>query len=91
MPTTTETLDQEIQRLLSIMSEMQDDPAIYGVYAANVEALCRAKSYEKDRKVDVNTVIAAATNIAGILLILNHEQLHVISTKAFGLIGRIKL
>jgi len=33
-------------------------------------------------------VIAAMTNIIGILLIINHERLNVITTKAIGFIAK---
>lgn len=41
--------------------------------------------------IDVNTVVLVAGNLAGILLILNHERLHVVSSKALGFVlkGRV--
>lgn len=41
---------------------------------------------DKPKPVDLNTVILSATNLAGILLIINHERLNVITTKALGFI-----
>lgn len=49
---------------------------------SNIKALMG----DKPKRIDPNTVILSATNLAGILLIINHERLNVITTKALGFI-----
>lgn len=40
-------------------------------------------------RVSRTTIVAAAVNIAGIVAILKHEQLNVITTKALGFVGKM--
>ena len=42
-------------------------------------------------RLDPNTVVSAGASIAGILAVINAERIMVISTKAFGLLSKIRL
>lgn len=54
--------------------------------ANNVETLKKAKNNGK--KIDLNTVLAVGGNLAGLWMIMNFEQAHIITTKAFSHVGR---
>lgn len=41
-------------------------------------------------QLDPNVIVGGAVNLAGILLVLNHERLHAIGGKAFNLISKIR-
>jgi hypothetical protein len=48
-----------------------------------------AKSNDK-KKISPDTLVMGAIQILGILLVLNYEQAHVVTSKAFGMIrGRL--
>lgn len=63
-------------------------------YSAAVDQLIKLMKLKKDVEPSwipsPDTVIAAAANLAGILLILNHERVHVIATKALGFVGKFR-
>lgn len=42
-------------------------------------------------KVDPNLVVSAATNLLGILLILNHERLDIITSKALSFVSKTRV
>lgn len=42
-------------------------------------------------QVSSDTIVLAAVNLAGILLILNHERLNIISSKAMSFVSRIRV
>lgn len=46
---------------------------------------------EKKQRVSPEAVLSAATNLTGILLVLNYEKLGVITSKAFGLLVKSRL
>ena len=55
---------------------------------ALLDALKKRKEIDADRKVQPATVISAATSLAGILAVINHERIGYISTKAFNLVTK---
>jgi predicted type IV restriction endonuclease len=85
------SIDDEVEHVLVALSALAPDSEEYSATVKNLKELCEARSKKASRLVELDTIIAAGTNILGILLILSYEQLHVISTKAIGFIvkGRI--
>jgi len=79
------TLQNEIDRVLEILKSASPSSKEYKQAAENLVLLMETK--EKS-KVSVDTMVLAATNILGILLVLNFERLGVITSKAFGMIRR---
>lgn len=82
------TIDDEVDRLIDEMKDMKPETPEYEAKVKHVETLCRARSFKASKPVSTDTIIAAATNILGILLIINYENLHVVSTKALGFIAK---
>lgn len=68
------------------------DPASedYTTIARNVETLAKAKALGESKKLSKDAILGAATSLAGILAVLHYERLAVVSSKAFGLIMKIK-
>lgn len=81
-------LEMRIEEALDRMEHEPCNSEDYEKMAKNVETLYKASSYEKPKGVSPDTIAVIAANLLGIMLILHHEQLHVISTKAFGMILR---
>jgi len=79
------TLQNEIDRVLEVLKSSSPSSKEYRQAAENLVTLIETK--EKS-KVSADTMVLAATNILGILLVLNFENLGVITSKAFGLIRR---
>lgn len=84
-------LEMEIDRLIEIMSYQEANSENYATMAANLEVLMKAKANEKARRISPDTLAIIAGNLLGIGLILSHERLNVISTKALGFVlkGRV--
>lgn len=72
--------------LESIKTETEVAKADNEAYKMKVEL----EKIKRQNEPNVNDLIGAATNIAGILAILHHEKLNVISTKALGFVKKLK-
>lgn len=68
------------------------DPASedYTTIARNVETLAKAKALGDSKKLSKDAILGAATSLAGIVAVLQYERLAVVSSKAFGLIMKVK-
>lgn len=84
------TLDEEIQRCLNEMNTMKVDSDEYSVAVGNLEILQGLQKENNRNKYVISPEVAvtAITNILGILLVINHEKINVITTRAFSLIRR---
>jgi hypothetical protein len=80
------TIDDEIDRIMLELETMQSDSKEYETKVKQVEALSRSRSYKAANLVSTDTLVTAGVNILGILLILNYENLHVVSSKALGFV-----
>jgi len=78
-------LDEELLLLFQDLRVMQDTDVKRDILATT------AKLYELRQKdhVSMDTVVTAATHVIGLLVVLQHERVHVIASKAFGLIKKI--
>ena len=73
-----------IDSTVSQMDDEQDSSTEeYSTMAKNLKTLYEAKSYDRPNIVNKEAWLAAGTNLLGILLVLNHERLYPISSKAF--------
>lgn len=79
--------DEEVDRL---MGELAKWPVNSDNYQTALEALERLYELKGKKKFNVSpdTVAVVVGNLAGIVLILNHERLHVVSSKALGFVLR---
>lgn len=76
-------LDKRIDEGLEYLEGMEITSEQYEQGAKNLELLCKARSYEKPRKVSPDTWVHALVSLGGILIILGYEQTRVITSKAF--------
>lgn len=93
MDTKGKTIDEAIENALELMEQYLPGSEEYLNAAKAVEVLCQARSHVKAttiKGISTETVIAVATNILGLLLVLNFEKANVITTKAFGMIFKVK-
>lgn len=84
-------LDKVIDSILDDMSKLEANSDEYGDMANNLEKLLKAKSYEKQKGISPDTIAIVAANLIGIVLILKHEKVDIITSKAMGFIlkGRV--
>lgn len=54
----------------------------------NLNALNKIKSTKDENKLSADAVIAAVSSLLGILAVLNYERIHVVTSKAFGMIPK---
>lgn len=85
-----ENLDKVIITHLAAMSDMGPTHTEYPAMVQNLDTLysLRNASAPKPMSADVKATIAA--NLAGIVLILTHERVGVITTKALGFVQKLR-
>jgi hypothetical protein len=79
-------LENEIARLLKVLKAEEPNTEKYDKVADQLVKLYKLKEVDSKKRVSPDALAAAATNIAGILLVINFERVHVITTKAFGMV-----
>ena len=82
-------VDEVIDDLVNTLVSTNVHYEGYEVALRQLERVYALKN--KTKKLDPNTVAVVGGNLVGILLILNHEKLNVITTKALGFVikGRV--
>lgn len=84
-------LDKAIDSVFQEMETINADSEEYSKMVQQLETLYKIRSSTKDNRVDVNTVVTVAGNLLGIVMILNYERLHIVTTKALGFVMKTKL
>lgn len=84
--------------LQDVIDNVQTQMLAYDAYSPEfiamneqLEKLYRMKASEKPDKVSKDAMLAVGGNLAGILLILNYERVHVVTSKALGFVIKSKL
>jgi len=83
-------LDNEINRVISEMSMISVETVEYTQAAKNLAVLCEARGVRTNRTISTDVLIAAATNILGIILVLNFERMNVVTSKALSFLMKSK-
>ena len=87
------TLSNEIRRMEEAIADTDGDSKEYYRLLVHLEKLyeIRDKNEKKFKfDVDSNTLVTAGSSLLGILLILQHERLHAVASKALGFITKLK-
>lgn len=79
------TLDDEIQAALDTLEDLEVGTEDYDKALKHLKALCDIK---KNNRISPDGILVAATNILGILLVLNFERLNVVTSRALMFIKR---
>lgn len=84
-------VEKEIDEILYLME--QEDP-LSDEYRKYSDALSRLLDIKRQMKrkmsVSPDTIAIIAANLLGIALVLGYEQAHVITSKAFGFISKLR-
>lgn len=82
-------LDSTIQHALIELKAEQPTSAEYATILGHVKELYKLQA-DKPKPVDPNTMLTVAANLTGILLILQHERMHVVASKALTFVMKLR-
>jgi hypothetical protein len=83
---TESMLDAEIARALVKLKDLDSDAKEYGELLERIAKLHKLKTEEQSEKISPNNALLVAANVFGILSIIHHERIGVITSKAMGFI-----
>lgn len=83
-------LEEEYTRTLATLNMHQIDSPEYAKMLSSVERLHTMMNIQKTSPVSRETLLTVGANILGILLIIKHEDVNVITSKALGFVIRVK-
>ena len=88
-------LEKALDELVKQLNDHQGHTKEYTALVANVKTLTEAavadKTTNRRPTVSPETMATIAANLAGILMILNYERAHVLTTKAIPLLSKLKI
>lgn len=90
MPITPQTKTPVEKELDILFSELRfaTDSEKYATTLDQITKLHKLKADDQPQRVSPDTLVLAAVNLLGIVMILSHERLNVITTKATSLVQK---
>lgn len=82
-------LDKAIDDLYLQMDDLTGDTQEYAKMADQLVKLHALKMNESSRRVSPDVKATILANLLGILIIVTHERVHVVTTKALGFIKKL--
>lgn len=79
----TAEINAALDKLEKITDKSSDE---YGNLIDRIAKLHKLKTEERPRRINPDHALVAGTNLLGIVLILQHERLHVVASKALGFV-----
>lgn len=84
-------LDEAISELYVNLGEQDPETEEYSRIADQIVKLEKLNAEIKAKKrISPDVAVTVAANLAGILLIINHERLHVVASKAIGFVMKTR-
>ncbi len=83
-------VDGEITRIVAAMEEQEVTNGEYSKLLNRLEGLQKIRMEEKPDKASANTILTAAANLVGILLIIRHEHVNVITSRVMNMVLKPK-
>jgi hypothetical protein len=83
-------LDLEIDRLLSALKNHETTSDEYAKIMTQLKELTKIQKDTTPESVSADTKVMAAVNLAGIFMILRHEQINVIASKAISFVPKLR-
>jgi hypothetical protein len=80
-------LEKTILDLLEEVNSTQDKTS--DEYAKMVDQAAKLYELRQKSRISPEALVTVASNLAGILLVMNHERAHVIASKAFSFVKKI--
>lgn len=85
------TLQGQIDEVLLEMGSHKTYTEEYDKLLNQLERLYKLQAPEKARRISPDAIVAVVGNLAGIVMILNFERVHVVTSKALGFVLKTKL
>lgn len=85
---TIDLLEDEIARVFEAMKLLGVEDEAYPVLREHLTMLYKLKEVDSKKKLSTDAMVAALTSILGILIVIGYEHGHVITSKAFNLVGK---
>lgn len=89
-PKTNSTLQDLIESAQSQLDSHDADSKEYDSILSQIERLHKLMLKDNERRVSPDTLVTVGANLLGIVLILNHERLHVVGSKALSFVMKTK-
>lgn len=89
----TQTDKPGLQKVIdTVLSEMEGVPVDSDEYAKMVDQLTKLYAIQdrNPNRVSADTLAMIGANLAGILVIVNHERVHVVTSKALGFVSKLR-
>lgn len=83
-------LDKIIDDLQSEMAGVSGDTPEYAAMADQLVKLMELKANLGPKRISADVKATIAANLAGILIIVGHERVHVLTSKALGFIMKLR-
>lgn len=87
-PLQNSALDKALKRALDKLDALDVDSKEYGEVLERVTKLHKMKEDEKPSSVSKDTWIKASANLLGILMIIHHERVNFIASKALPFVAK---
>jgi hypothetical protein len=88
LPKRNTYVDNEISKITSQLQDLEPKSEEYDTLLNRLEKLHKMRQDEKPDQLSSDTLALVAANLFGILLIIRHEHVNVISSKAMGTLIR---
>jgi hypothetical protein len=89
-PKTNSGLEEAIDTCLHNMRTNRTDPKIYAKWTDQLVKLQALKKEDTRKRVSPDTWLIVLANVAGIVLILNHEQTSSLTSKALSFVPKLR-
>lgn len=89
-PKETDGLENAITVLLHEMSGHQGDSEEYAKMVVQLDVLYKLKEVDSKKRVSADTLAIIGANLLGIVMIVGHERANVVTSKALGLLSKLR-
>jgi len=83
-------LSAEITRLYKQLSHFSGEDKEYAEIVKQLSNLYSLKEKDSKSQVSMDTLVMVAGNLLGIILVLDYERMHVVSSKALGFVMKLR-
>jgi hypothetical protein len=90
LPKMSTYVDKEITRTILVMQEKEPDSKEYSDLLERLGRLQKIRQEEKPDQASTDTLLTVGANLLGIVLILRHEELNMITSKALQFVMRTR-
>jgi hypothetical protein len=81
-------IEKAIDSILEEMTHLSADDEAYAKMVDQLVKLHEAKTKEGRRRPSPDALVAAAASLLSVLLIVNYERIHVVTTRALGFVPK---